>query len=529
MSIRPVRSWGRPGTLVDALKDTRKAVASVEFPFDSEASRRARTLIHDILEQLDQHLIPRALERSAPAVVVVGGSTGAGKSAIVNALVGEDLTPVGVLRPTTMAPHVFHHPADEGLLSAVTRRAVLHPHDSIPRGLTLVDSPDLDSLVGENREMARELLDAADLWVFVTTAARYGDSLPWEALRLGAERGASIAIVLNRVTADVAAHVKRDLVERLRREGLESLPLFVIPEQAQGLKELPADVVDGLRRWLDSVAAASSETIIERTLGGAFEALKEWLERLAELMDERAVVVKEARGAIRKAAAHVEQEGGDFWFTEIAAGPVSTLWARAANAGGPLFRIRSSSWAKRKAARAQRDAALVGIRVELLSSIEGTLGFAVAQAAERMAAALGPSEDGPGAWLVAQRDEKEAAAARAHQAREAAHAWISQCEGLSLALKNSAHAVGIVGEDGLSTVFASAALGIPQARQVLALLLGGGLHDSFDQARAFLTNARRHTINREALAMISPSDLPTLAPDESAGIRLRRAELRSLL
>ncbi len=514
---------------MDALRDTRAAVASVELPFDSEATEQARVLVRNILEQLDQHLIPRILENSAPAIVVVGGSTGAGKSAIVNALVGEELTPVGVLRPTTKEPHLFHNPADTDLLSTVTRRAILHPHDSIPRGLTLVDSPDLDSLVGENREMAQELLDAADLWVFVTTAARYGDSVPWEALRSGTGRGASIAIVLNRVTADVAAHVRRDLVERLRREGLESLPFFVIPEQAQGLTELPAEVVDGLRRWLFSVAATSSHTIIERTLGGAFEALKEWLERLAELMDERAVSIKAARGAIRKAAAHSEQEGGEFWFTEIALGPVSTLWTKAATAGGPLFRIRSSSWAKRKAAREQRDATLIAIRAELLASVESTLGFAVSQASERMVAALGSADDGPGSWLIAQRDVEEAVAARSRLTREVAHGWMSQCKSLALALPGAAHAVDIIGEDGLSTTFASAVLGVPQARQVLALLIGSGMQDSFDQARAFLTNTRRHAINREALAMISPSDLPTLAPDESAGIRLRRAELRSLL
>ena len=106
---------------------------------------------------------------------------------------------------------------------------------------------------------------------------------------------------------------------------------------------------------------------------------------------------------------------------------------------------------------------------------------------------------------------------------------MSQCESLALALPGAAYAVEIVGEEGLTTTFASAVLGVPQARQVLALLVGSGIQDSFDQARAFLTNTRRHAINREALAMISPSDLPTLAPDESAGIRLRRAELRSLL
>jgi hypothetical protein len=104
-----------------------------------------------------------------------------------------------------------------------------------------------------------------------------------------------------------------------------------------------------------------------------------------------------------------------------------------------------------------------------------------------------------------------------------------QCESLVFSLPGAEHAMGVIGADGLTATFASAVLGIPQARQVLALLIGSGLQDSFEQARAFLTNVRRNAINREALAMISPSDLPTLAPDESAVIRLRRAELRSLL
>jgi len=529
MSIRPLRAWGHAGTLLDALKATRRDVAAVNFPYRSDTATKAQTFAEKIVDQLDRHLIPRALEASAPAVVVVGGSTGAGKSALVNALVGETLTPAGVLRPTTMVPHLFHNPLDSDLLSTAAKRAVLHPHHSIPRGLTLVDSPDLDSLVGENREMARELLDAADLWVFVTTAARYGDSVPWEILRQGAERGASIAIVLNRVTADVAAQVRRDLVERLRREGLESLPLFVIPEQAQGLAELPADVVESINRWLASIAKASATTVVERTLGGAFEAVKEWLEQLAELMDERAVVVKDTRAAIRKAAAHVEQEGGDYWFSEIAAGPVTTLWGTAAGPKGPLFRIHGSSRGKRKPVQDQRMAALAGIREALTASVQESLEFAVSQAFDRMLSTLGADDDGPGAWLISARDPDSAADDRSRHAREATLGWLVHCESLAQAHPGAARAVDVIGKDGLVTTFASAALGVSEARQVLALVLGSGLTETFEQARGFLTNARRHAINREALAVIGPSDLPSLAPDDSAVIRLRRAELRSLM
>ncbi len=529
MSIRPVRSWGRPGALLDALRATRAAVGAVELPFESPESERAEALVHDIIEQLDQHLIPRVTEGSVPAVVVVAGSTGSGKSTIVNALLGADVTAAGVLRPTTKVPHLFHHPSDGVLLSSATRRATTRPSPAVPRGLVIVDSPDIDSLVGENREVARELLDAADLWIFVTTAARYGDAVPWEVLRRGAERGASIAIVLSRVTADVAAHVRRDLVERLKVEGLESLPLFVIPEEPEGLAALPEDVIQGLRRWLDTVAAKSATTIIERTMQGASQALKEWLEQLAEFMDNQAAAVKQARGEVRRAAARAEQDGGEFWFREIAVGPIAALWARGADPGGPLYRISSNPLTKKRAAVVSRDQALAEMRVELMRAVEGTLAFTAAQASARMLEGLTVDASGVGAWMIEQRDPTEAAGARARHAREAAQGWLARCGEIVDALPGAAGAVQFVGPDGLGTIFASAALGVPQARQALALLVGSGLQEHFDQARANLTAARRYCINREALDMIAPSDMPTLAPDASASIRLRRAELRGLL
>src|SRR6187402_2732829 len=217
MSIRPIKTWSYPGALLDALVDTRRAVGDVALPIPIEGVEEARVLVTQTLDQLDHHLIPRVEEEASPAIVVVAGSTGSGKSTVVNALLGEQLTPEGVLRPTTRVPHLFHHPLDTQVLTAVERRATVAATEAVPRGLAIVDSPDLDSVRGENREIAGLLLESADLWIFVTTAQRYGDAVPWAALRAGAERGASIAIVLNRVTPDVAAQVRRELVARLAK------------------------------------------------------------------------------------------------------------------------------------------------------------------------------------------------------------------------------------------------------------------------------------------------------------------------
>ena len=76
------------------------------------------------------------------------------------------------------------------------RSLQLVPHPALPAGLALLDAPDIDSVVVGNRELAAQLLAAADLWLFVTTAARYADAVPWELLHTAQRRGTALAVVL---------------------------------------------------------------------------------------------------------------------------------------------------------------------------------------------------------------------------------------------------------------------------------------------------------------------------------------------
>ncbi|MDN4479277.1 dynamin family protein [Demequina sp. SYSU T00039] len=529
MSVRPIKTWSYPGNLLDALVDTRKVVAGVELPLPTPSVDEARDTMRRMLDQLDHHLIPRVREEASPAVVVVAGSTGAGKSTVVNALVGEQLTPSGVLRPTTRIPHVFHHPLDTSVLTEVEQRGKVIATEAVPRGLAIVDSPDLDSVRGENREIAKVLLEAADLWIFVTTPARYGDALPWEALRAGADRGASIAVVLNRVTVDIAAQVRRELVDRLTLEHLETLPLFVIPEDTARQATVPRDVVNGLGRWLDSVAAASAATIVERTLHGAAESVKEWLEVVAEAMDEQSAAAKDVRSEVRRSAAQVENEGGDRWWETIPTGALTTRWQQATADGGALFRLRNSLWVKRRHLREDRDTVLHEIYVDVLDAVESRLVHAAASVAEAMTAALRRADTGVGPWLAERRDPRDARQARERQAADAARRWMHRCQEIVLALPGASSGIEVVGEPGLTTTLASAALGIEEARTALMVLTGQAVGEAVEEARAELAAARRHCVSRESLDMMRPTDIPSLMPDSSAKIRLRRAELRGLL
>ena len=76
-----------------------------------------------------------------------------------------------------------------------------------------------------------QLLAAADLWLFVTTAARYADAVPWELLREASERGTSVAVVLDRVPAGGrsrrSARTSRSM---LREQGLDQAPIFTVVE-----------------------------------------------------------------------------------------------------------------------------------------------------------------------------------------------------------------------------------------------------------------------------------------------------------
>jgi hypothetical protein len=276
---------------------------SIELPGAHEARDQAASAVR----QLDDYVLPRLRNVDAPVLAVVGGSTGAGKSTLVNSLVGAEVSRTGVLRPTTRSPVLVHHPgaerwfADDRVLPGLARvrggsseaadHVELVARDTVPETLALLDAPDIDSVVDANRALAAQLLDAADLWVFVTSAARYADAVPWEFLRRAVARGVGIGLVLNRVPPGAAAEIGPHLEEMLRTEGLGTAPTFTIEEQPLVDGLLPAHAVLPIKAWIGALAAdqhARAE-LVRRTLVGTIGELAVRSERVAvsvEYQDE---------------------------------------------------------------------------------------------------------------------------------------------------------------------------------------------------------------------------------------------------
>ncbi|MET9294309.1 GTPase domain-containing protein [Streptomyces sp. NPDC003077] len=380
--------------LIDALSALRDRVGDARFPLPLPGAARARCGQAELLAQLDDYVMPRLRFPQAPLLAVVGGSTGAGKSTLVNSLVGRRVTTAGVLRPTTRTPVLVCHPDDrhwfagqrvlprfarvwlpeqdgpdgpegtyegegvyegtyegtyediyedlcEGTYGSGAYRGVfegayegvhkgvyedgettdgvvtggavttgrptaggkrsagggptggglagrgpglpplrVEVDEALPSGLALLDAPDIDSLVARNRELAAELICAADVWVLVTTAARYADAVPWHLLRTAKEYDVTLVSVLDRVPHQLAADISERYAAMLERSGLGHVPRFTIPELPEsaggGNGLLPATAVAGLRDWLirharDPVARAA---VADRTATGILASLR---------------------------------------------------------------------------------------------------------------------------------------------------------------------------------------------------------------------------------------------------------------
>ena len=272
----------------------------------------ARTLLAAMARQLDDYILPRSASVDNPLTIVVGGSTGAGKSTLVNTLLGEPLTQSGAIRPTTRHPVLLHRAEDEAALSPerflptlprtrtsgmnagsqalpgldpkIARALIPITTSALPQGIALIDAPDIDSVSEENRTLAKELLSAADLWLFVTTANRYADAVPWELLHEAAARSIAIAVVLNRVPEGDEEAIENDLRRMLDEAGIHAVLIHTVTEQPRDEKGMLAPVsLAPLTLWIRELGAdaPARAAIARQTLAGAVDTLAGNLQVLA--------------------------------------------------------------------------------------------------------------------------------------------------------------------------------------------------------------------------------------------------------
>jgi hypothetical protein len=401
-------------TLLDALDGLRETLRDVELGLDAPGAERGAAVRDELVAQVDDYLLPRLRQMDAPLLIVVGGSTGAGKSTLVNSLVGEDVTAAGVLRPTTRAPVLVCHPddvrwfEDDRILPGLQRTTggdaqsglSLRTVDSLTPGLALLDAPDIDSVVEANRTLAAQLLAAADSWLFVTTAARYADAVPWDMLHAARDRGTSLSLVLNRVPPEAQGEVAEHLRSMLAGEGLPETNVLVVPETPLDEGQLPADALAPVRSWLDALSqdAHARGDLVRRTLAGALDAVPPRVQAVAEAADAQARAAADLEAAVARAyAAGLEEVDETVRSGTLLRGEVLARWHEVVGTGDLMRSLESRVGWVRDRVRSLvtgRPTADAELRVAVESGVDAVVHTAADRAAEQAARAWRDSAAG---------------------------------------------------------------------------------------------------------------------------------------
>ncbi len=266
----PSQILARAARWVEELREREQIeeAAAIEFNDILAASRGER------LDRPDDPLL----------VVMLCGPTAVGKSSLINALAGADISPPG-LGATTRAAVLYVHEQDDparlleyslmlGNRDQQETELVRHRRDEL-RHKVLVDTPDIDSVRLQHEDLTTRLVHAADLVLFVTSPEKYKvmRSARWI---LDQRQQRAMAFVLNKwdrealgLHRDRRRELEIDFRDVLITEGFSDALIFkvsALPIASDIENELPV-----LRDWLErGISQSTAATIRHRRLRAAW-------------------------------------------------------------------------------------------------------------------------------------------------------------------------------------------------------------------------------------------------------------------
>jgi energy-coupling factor transporter ATP-binding protein EcfA2 len=457
----PDSDWQRPRVRVDGrlleatLLNLRKRIAAIPLVFDIPGAEEVTAERAALLSQIDDYLLPRVRQSAAPLLVALVGSTGAGKSTLVNSIVGTPVSQTGVRRPTTNSPVLACHPDDihwfaENIFLPTLPRVrqeglarpgrdgllVLAANEGMTRGIALLDTPDIDSVVRAHYDFAYQFLDASDLWLFMTTASRYADAPVWELLQHARERGASLAVVLSRVPPSHRTELVDHFNAMLDANDVQAEHRFVIPETGIVDGFLPEEIFQPVRDWLDDTAQRADRrvAVLSQTMAGMLDTFKVRVPRLAAHVDAQVVL----RTRLRKEAEHAYLTAlGEFDEStrdgRLLAGEVLARWQDYTASGdlGAGLRGKRVPGIRRGGKRARTEAGAsrhTELETALRSALQALVVSIGDRAAERVARVWRDNQGG--AALLAAADASRIRDERAKREFESAFGQAAMEEGM---------------------------------------------------------------------------------------------------
>ncbi len=199
-------------------------------------------------------------------LLVIVGEFNAGKSALINALLGAPVLPEGVTPTTAEVTLLRDGPAPEQR-SADGLLEIRYPLDLL-RDLAIVDTPGTNAVLRRHEELTRRFIPRADLVLFVTSADRPFTESERSFMELIRTWGKKLVLVLNKVDLLQPAELEEQLgfVREQSRQLLGFIPQ-VFPVSARAALRAKQVASDGEREqaWAASRFQAL-EAFIRETL-----------------------------------------------------------------------------------------------------------------------------------------------------------------------------------------------------------------------------------------------------------------------
>lgn len=221
----------------------------------------------------DMALLDRAIvQLDELFLLVVVGEFNAGKSAVINALLGQRLLEEGVTPTTTQITILKYGEAEPA--DAVASPAASGPRDTVIitcpldwlRDINIVDTPGVNAIMRQHQQITEEFVPRADLILFITSADRPFSETERLFLQRIREWGKKVVVIINKIDIlDGPADIERitAFVETNGRALLGRHPtIFPVSARLARIAKETIDADERTRNWAASRFEALEEHIL---------------------------------------------------------------------------------------------------------------------------------------------------------------------------------------------------------------------------------------------------------------------------